>query len=110
MGILLNVWEANKHLFPKVLKRSGADGKKVRERQTALLVSSPGSLSFAQVVFLFTDLQIKDEAFLEDISMILTTGKIYRIFQYVRHYKLYVLYWVKWYRLKKLQKSGYADF
>jgi dynein heavy chain len=37
-----------------VLKRSGADGKKV--------------------VFLFTDLQIKDEAFLEDISMILTTG------------------------------------
>ena len=38
----------------KVLKRAGADGKKV--------------------VFLFTDLQIKDESFLEDVSMILTTG------------------------------------
>ena len=29
-----------------------------------------------QVVFLFTDLQIKDEAFMEDISMVLNTGEV----------------------------------
>eukprot|EP00095_Tigriopus_kingsejongensis_P002576 maker-scaffold274_size229011-snap-gene-1.23 protein:Tk02576 transcript:maker-scaffold274_size229011-snap-gene-1.23-mRNA-1 annotation:"hypothetical protein LOTGIDRAFT_210054" len=33
-----------------------------------------------QVVFLFTDLQIKDEAFLEDISMILNTGEVPNLF------------------------------
>ena len=35
-----------------------------------------------QVVFLFTDLQIKDEAFLEDISMILTTGATLSIYHH----------------------------
>ena len=84
----MSVQEANKYFFPKVLKRSGADGKKVRERQTAFLMSSPGSLSNVQVVFLFTDLQIKDEAFLEDISMILTTGKILRFLLSLGDYKL----------------------
>ena len=32
------------------------------------------------VVFLFTDLQIKDEAFLEDISMVLNTGEVPNLF------------------------------
>lgn len=53
----LNDW---KNDLKKVLKRSGADGK--------------------QIVFLFTDLQIKDETFLEDISMILTTGEVPNLF------------------------------
>ena len=44
----------------KVLKMSGADSKKV--------------------VFLFTDEQIKDESFLEDISMILNTGEVPNLF------------------------------
>ena len=34
-----------------------------------------------QVVFLFTDLQIKDEAFMEDISMVLNTGEVPNLFQ-----------------------------
>ena len=49
-----------KNDLKKVLKRAGANGKKV--------------------VFLFTDQQIKDEAFLEDISMILTTGEVPNLF------------------------------
>ena len=49
-----------KNDLKKVLKRAGADNKKV--------------------VFLFSDLQIKDEAFLEDISMILTTGEVPNLF------------------------------
>jgi hypothetical protein len=44
----------------KVLKLAGADGK--------------------QIVFLFTDQQIKDEAFLEDISMVLNTGDVPNLF------------------------------
>ena len=44
----------------KVLKMAGADCK--------------------NVVFLFTDLQIKDEAFLEDISMVLNTGEVPNLF------------------------------
>ena len=44
----------------KVLKMAGADGK--------------------QVVFLFNDMQIKDEAFLEDISMVLNTGEVPNLF------------------------------
>ncbi len=44
----------------KVLKMAGADCK--------------------NVVFLFTDLQIKDEAFLEDISMVLNTGEVPDLF------------------------------
>ncbi len=44
----------------RVLKMAGADCK--------------------NVVFLFTDLQIKDEAFLEDISMILNTGEVPNLF------------------------------
>ena len=39
----------------KVLRKAGADGQ--------------------PVVFLFNDLQIKDEAFLEDLSMVLSTGE-----------------------------------
>ena len=49
-----------KNDLKKVLKRAGADGKKI--------------------VFLFTDLQIKDESFLEDVSMILTTGEVPNLF------------------------------
>ncbi len=33
-----------------------------------------------QVVFLFNDMQIKDEAFLEDISMVLNTGEVPNLF------------------------------
>ena len=44
----------------KVLKMSRADRKKV--------------------VFLFTDGEIKDESFLEDISMILNTGEVPNLF------------------------------
>ena len=33
------------------------------------------------VVFLFTDTQIKDESFLEDISMILNTGEVPNLYQ-----------------------------
>ena len=44
----------------KVLKMAGADCK--------------------NVVFLFTDLQIKDEAFLEDISMVLNTVEVPNLF------------------------------
>ena len=32
------------------------------------------------VVFLFTDQQIKDETFLEDISMVLNTGEVPNLF------------------------------
>ena len=32
-------------------------------------------------MFLFTDLQIKDEAFMEDISMVLNTGEVPNLFQ-----------------------------
>ena len=45
----------------KVLKIAGADCK--------------------HVVFLFTDTQIKDESFLEDISMILNTGEVPNLYQ-----------------------------
>ena len=45
----------------KVLKVAGADCK--------------------HVVFLFTDTQIKDESFLEDISMILNTGEVPNLYQ-----------------------------
>ena len=45
----------------KVLKVAGADCK--------------------HVVFLFTDTQIKDESFLEDISMILNTGEVLNLYQ-----------------------------
>ena len=38
---------------------------------------------YIQVVFLFSDLQIKDETFLEDISMILTTGSL--VFIYIKY-------------------------
>ena len=31
---------------------------------------------YKQVAFLFTDLQIKEDTFLEDISMILNTGEV----------------------------------
>ena len=44
----------------KVLKMAGADCK--------------------NVVFLFTDQQIKDETFLEDISMVLNTGEVPNLF------------------------------
>ncbi|CAB4069325.1 DNAH [Lepeophtheirus salmonis] len=44
----------------KVLKKAGAEGKKV--------------------VFLFTDQQIQEESFLEDISMILNTGEVPNLF------------------------------
>ena len=44
----------------QVLKKAGADGK--------------------QIVFLFNDQQIKDEAFLEDISMVLNTGDVPNLF------------------------------
>lgn len=33
-----------------------------------------------QIVFLFADTQIKDESFMEDISMILNTGDVPNIF------------------------------
>jgi hypothetical protein len=46
--------------FCQVLKMSGADSKKV--------------------VFLFTDEQIKDESFLEDLSMVLNTGEVPNLF------------------------------
>ena len=59
----------------QVLKRSGADGKKVKRILPFIIQIVCVLIHFlVQVVFLFTDLQIKDEAFLEDISMILTTG------------------------------------
>ena len=44
----------------RVLKRAGADAK--------------------QVVFLFNDRQIKDETFLEDLSMVLSTGEVPNLF------------------------------
>lgn len=50
-------WRAD---LKKVLKVAGADQK--------------------QVVFLFTDLQVKDEAFLEDVSMVLNTGEVPNLF------------------------------
>ena len=34
---------------------------------------------YKQVAFLFTDLQIKEDTFLEDISMILNTGEVFYI-------------------------------
>jgi dynein heavy chain len=54
----LSAWRSD---LKKVLKRAGADGK--------------------QVVFLFNDMQIKDETFLEDISMVLNTGDVPNLFQ-----------------------------
>ncbi|XP_059095302.1 dynein axonemal heavy chain 3-like [Tigriopus californicus] len=50
-------WRAD---LKRVLRKAGADSR--------------------QVVFLFTDLQIKDEAFLEDISMVLNTGEVPNLF------------------------------
>ena len=44
----------------QLLKKSGTDGK--------------------QTVFLFSDNQIKDESFMEDIGMILNTGDVPNIF------------------------------
>ena len=36
---------------------------------------------YKQVAFLFTDLQIKEDTFLEDISMILNTGEVMNLHQ-----------------------------
>ena len=36
---------------------------------------------YKQVAFLFTDLQIKEDTFLEDISMILNTGEVINFHQ-----------------------------
>ena len=36
---------------------------------------------YKQVAFLFTDLQIKEDTFLEDISMILNTGEVINVHQ-----------------------------
>ena len=36
---------------------------------------------YKQVAFLFTDLQIKEDTFLEDISMILNTGEVMKFHQ-----------------------------
>ena len=49
----MNNWRSD---LKKVLKMAGAEYK--------------------QVAFLFTDLQIKEDTFLEDISMILNTGEV----------------------------------
>ena len=46
--------------FTQLLLKAGAEGK--------------------QTVFLFSDNQIKDESFMEDISMILNTGDVPNIF------------------------------
>ena len=64
-GYLYTYFKLTKHFMEtsKILLSSltaGADGKKI--------------------VFLFTDLQIKDESFLEDVSMILTTGEVPNLF------------------------------
>ena len=59
MRFTLNKSSKSKLLL-KVLKMSGADSKKV--------------------VFLFTDEQIKDESFLEDLSMVLNTGEVPNLF------------------------------
>ena len=37
---------------------------------------------YKQVAFLFTDLQIKEDTFLEDISMILNTGEVTMKFRF----------------------------
>ena len=57
---MASISKTNNPVLIKVLKMSGADSKKV--------------------VFLFTDEQIKDESFLEDISMILNTGEVPNLF------------------------------
>ena len=49
----LQSWRAD---LKKVLRKAGAEAQ--------------------PVVFLFNDLQIKDEAFLEDLSMVLSTGEV----------------------------------
>ena len=53
----ISAWRTD---LKRVLKRAGADGK--------------------NVVFLFNDRQIKDETFLEDISMVLNTGEVPNLF------------------------------
>ena len=53
----LNAWRND---LKRVLKKAGADGKRI--------------------VFLFNDMQIKDETFLEDIGMVLNTGEVPNLF------------------------------
>ena len=55
----MNNWRSD---LKKVLKMAGAEYK--------------------QVAFLFTDLQIKEDTFLEDISMILNTGEVTMKFRF----------------------------
>ena len=43
---------------------------------------------YKQVAFLFTDLQIKEDTFLEDISMILNTGEVQNISLEILFYNL----------------------
>ena len=60
--IMVKVMCINLHGFlcVQLLRKTGAEGK--------------------QTVFLFSDNQIKDESFMEDISMVLNTGDVPSIF------------------------------
>ncbi len=65
----------------KVLKMAGADAKQVFQTRARNVDMAPSVDNYSlQVVFLFNDMQIKDEGFLEDIGMILNTGEVPNLF------------------------------